>query len=76
MCCVYFVTSAAADGTFAFNNLPPGRYLALLGMIDADASSLAKLRLPEAAEARTKLRRGRSSERESPIEALSEPHGL
>ena len=53
----YFVTPVGADGTFAFNNLPPGRYLTLQQTLDPETSTLAKLRLPEAAEARTKLRR-------------------
>jgi len=50
----YFVSGIAEDQTFAFNNLPPGKYLAL---IDAQPSPLAKLRLPESAPTRTKLRR-------------------
>ena len=53
----YFVTSSEADGTFAFNNLPPGRYLTLARTLDTDAATIEKLRLPEASETRAKLRR-------------------
>jgi Carboxypeptidase regulatory-like domain len=54
----FFVTEIAADGTFALNNLPPGRYWALAQTsVDAQTATLAKLREPEAAVARTKLRR-------------------
>jgi hypothetical protein len=53
----FFVTDVAADGTFALTNLPPGKYLALLRPADSQTATLAKLRLPEAAAARTKLRR-------------------
>jgi hypothetical protein len=53
----YFVTPFAADGTFAFNNLPPGRYFTLQQTLDPETNTPAKLRLPESAEARTKLRR-------------------
>jgi hypothetical protein len=49
----YFVSAVGEDQTFALNNVPPGKYLAL---IDAQTSSLAKLRLPESAPIRTKLR--------------------
>lgn len=54
----FFVTEIAADGTFALNNLPPGRYW-LLTQTNADAqiATLRKLHLPESATARTKLRR-------------------
>jgi hypothetical protein len=50
----YFVSAIGEDQTFAFNNVPPGKYFALL---DAQASSLSKLRLPESAATRTKLHR-------------------
>lgn len=54
----FFVTEIGADGTFALNNLPPGRYWAL-GQTNTDAqtATLTKLRQPEAATARTKLRK-------------------
>lgn len=50
----YFVSAIAEDQTFAFNNVPPGKYFAL---VDAQATSLSKLRLPEFAPSRTKFRR-------------------
>ena len=53
----YFMTPVEADGTFSFNNLPPGRYAVFTQTSDADTSTLAKLRLPEAADTRAKLRR-------------------
>jgi hypothetical protein len=59
----YFVTSVGTAATFAFNNLPPGRYLVLTQTIDAQTNTLNKLRLPEAAEARTKLRRAAEAQK-------------
>ena len=54
----FFVTDIAADGTFALNNLPPGRYWLLTQTnVDAQIANTTKLRQPEAATARTKLRR-------------------
>jgi hypothetical protein len=54
----YFVAGVDADGTFTFNNLPPGKYLALTQTtVEPEIANLAKLRQPEAAAARTKLRR-------------------
>jgi hypothetical protein len=54
----YFTGDLNVDGTFAINNLPPGRYLALALRPPADNASLTeKLRLPDAAETRTKIRR-------------------
>ena len=54
----FFVTDIAADGTFALNNLPPGRYWLLTQTnVDAQIANVIKLRQPEAATARTKLRR-------------------
>ena len=53
----YFVSRVETNGAFALNNLPPGRYHVLVQPIDATTGTLFKLRLPEAAEARAKLRR-------------------
>ena len=54
----FFVTEIAADGTFALNNLPPGRYwLVTQTNADAQTATLIKLRQPEAAPARIKLRK-------------------
>lgn len=54
----YFVTDIAADGKFTFNNLPPGRYLALTQTnVTSQIATPVKLRQPEAASARAKLRR-------------------
>ena len=54
----YFVTNIDTDGKFTFNNLPPGRYLALTQTnVDAQIATLVKLRQPEVASARAKLRR-------------------
>ncbi len=54
----YFVTGVSSDGAFTLNNLPPGRYWSLLQpQPQPEIATVAKLRLPEALEARTKLRR-------------------
>jgi len=54
----FFVTDVATDGTFTLNNLAPGKYLAFTQTnVDAAIATLARLREPEAAAARTKLRR-------------------
>jgi hypothetical protein len=53
----YFVSSVEGNGAFALNNLPPGRYHVLVQPFDATTGTVFKLRLPEAAEARAKLRR-------------------
>jgi hypothetical protein len=50
----YFVSDVADDMTFTFNNLPPGRYLTYL---DTQTITLKKLRQPEAAPERLKVRR-------------------
>lgn len=59
----HFVTSVGGDGTFTFTNLPPGRYLTLVQTLDAQTGALAKLRLPESLEARTKLRRAAEAQK-------------
>ena len=51
----YFVSDVGDDQTFTFNNLPPGKYLTYL---DAQTMTLKKLRQPEAAPERLKVRRG------------------
>src|ERR1700752_461529 len=54
----FFVTNIAEDGTFTFSNLPPGRYLALTQTdVDPQIATQSKLRQPETATARAKLRR-------------------
>ncbi|HKY43000.1 MAG TPA: carboxypeptidase-like regulatory domain-containing protein [Pyrinomonadaceae bacterium] len=54
----FFVTAIGADGTFALNNLPPGRYWTLAQTnTDPQIATVTKLRQPEAATARTKLRK-------------------
>jgi hypothetical protein len=50
----YFVTDLGADLTFAFNSVPPGKYFAL---VDAQASTMTKLRQPESATTRATIRR-------------------
>lgn len=60
----YFVTDVGSDGTFALNSLPPGRYWSVLqNPVPAEIATLSKLRLPESAEARTKLRRTAESQK-------------
>ena len=61
----YFMTAVEADGTFSFNNLPPGRYVAMTQTIGADTDTLAKLRFPEAADTRAKLRRAAETQKTS-----------
>jgi len=56
----FFATDVASDGTFALNNLSPGKYFALTqANVDAPSTTQAKLREPEteATAARAKLRR-------------------
>src|SRR5688572_18250199 len=59
----YFVSAVQADGTFALNNLPPGRYFSVVQPLDEQTSTLTKLRWPEAAELRTKLRRAAETQK-------------
>lgn len=52
----YFAAVVLADGTFALNNLSPGRYWLLAQPVSENESNiLSKLRLPDEAEARAKL---------------------
>ena len=50
----FFASLVSADGSFALNNLPPGRYWAIARPAGENVQS--KLRLPDQAEARAKLR--------------------
>ena len=70
----FFVTEIAPDRTFSINNLPPGKYRVLAqGTNDAQIATLAKLRQPESAAARTKLRRTAVTELElKPCQNLSD----
>ena len=54
----FFSANVESDGSFAFNNLAPGRYWILARTAnEKDPISVRSLRLPDAAEARTKLLR-------------------
>ena len=54
----FFASQVVADGTFALNNLPPGRYWTIATPAqENEVNILSKLRLPDETEARTKLRR-------------------
>jgi len=53
----YFASKVEPDWTFAFNNLPPGRYWTLSQVAVNEELSVAKFRFPSSAEARTKTRR-------------------
>ena len=54
----FFAVLVAADGSFALNNLSPGRYWVLAqAASESDTNVLSKLRLPDEAEARAKLLR-------------------
>ena len=60
----YFITNVSSDGAFTLNNLPPGRYWTLLqNPVQTELATLVKLRSPESAEARTKLRRTAESQK-------------
>lgn len=73
----YFVTNVASDGTFALNSLAPGRYWSVLqSPVQSEIGTLVKLRSPESAEARTKLRRTAESQKSDvelkPCQTLSD----
>ncbi len=54
----FFVTEAKADGSFTLSNLPPGHYWIMVqNPGEKDPKTTDKLRLPDANEARAKLRR-------------------
>lgn len=54
----FFTTPVADDGSFSLNNLPPGRYWAIARLASADDARLDwKLRLPDQAQNRVRLRR-------------------
>jgi len=54
----FFTTPIADDGTFGLNNLPPGHYWAIARFPSADEARIDwKLRLPDQAQNRVKLRR-------------------
>jgi hypothetical protein len=54
----FFTTAIQADGTFAFNNLPPGRYWALARQAaETDSPSDLMLRAFEEGDTRLKIRR-------------------
>lgn len=54
----YLAAPVAADKTMSLNNIPPGRYLMVLEPpFDKVRPTLSKLRLPDEAETRARLRR-------------------
>lgn len=54
----YLAAPVAADKTISLNNIPPGRYLMVLQPpLDKVRPTLSKLRLPDEAETRARLRR-------------------
>jgi Carboxypeptidase regulatory-like domain len=54
----FFATEVAGDGTFAINAIPPGRYWSIAQVVvDKEAPSMTKLRLPDAAETRQRISR-------------------
>jgi Carboxypeptidase regulatory-like domain len=60
----YFVTQAGADGAFTLNNVAPGKYFTLVQNVPSpETETLLQLRLPESAEARTKLRRAAETQK-------------
>ena len=60
----FFVTEISSDGTFTLNNVPPGKYLALTQTnVEGQIATVAKLREPETAAARSKLLRSAGSKK-------------
>ena len=60
----FFFAGIASDGTFTLNSLPPGKYIAFTQTnVDGQIATLTKLRQPEAAAARTKLRRSAETQK-------------
>jgi hypothetical protein len=54
----FFTAPVNSDGTFAVNNLPPGRYWTMARIaLDSEAQSDFNLRAPEAAAQRSQIRR-------------------
>ena len=54
----FFAVQVEADGSFIVDHLPPGRYWSLAKVAaESELASLGRLRLPDAADARMKLRR-------------------
>lgn len=54
----YFVAEVAADGSFSITNLPPGQYFTAATLAsEKDPLTIEKLRLPDAADARSSIRR-------------------
>jgi hypothetical protein len=54
----FFITPIPAEGTFGINNLPPGRYWAVIRVAaDNEPQSISKLRAPEETAMRTQIRR-------------------
>ena len=54
----YFLAEVRGENTFALGNLPPGRYFVFAQKPQANSpTTIEKLRLPESAETRAKMRR-------------------
>src|SRR5947209_8423019 len=54
----YFVTTTNDDGSFTLDNIPPGLYWILTrSNVESESQVASRLRLPEGAEERTRLRR-------------------
>ena len=52
----FFASLVAPDGSFAVNNLPPGRYWTIAkAASETESNVLSKLRLPDESDARAKL---------------------